>query len=220
MNSRSLQRGGLRRRGEAIDQLPAVRRDLTVGRRQIAQRLELVQDLAACSLRRVSTSVSTTTSAASGSSYGSETPVNCCDLAAQRLGVQALGVALDQHVERAAHEDLDEAADLGARLVANGAIGRDGGGDGHATAAADTSLATYAMRRMLVSRSSFEKPRPLLRFSRTSSPSRTSTCRWRSRSAGLQRARERALAGARQPGQPDRETGGRAQSVAMLLVDG
>src|SRR5204863_102462 len=39
------------------------------------------------------------------------------------------------------------------------------------------------MRRMLVSRSSFEKPSPLLRFSRTSSPSRTSTWRWRSWSA-------------------------------------
>src|SRR5689334_17679272 len=36
-------------------------------------------------------------------------------------------------------------------------------------------LATNAMRRTFVSRSSFENPRPFERFSRTSSPSSTST---------------------------------------------
>src|SRR5262245_32641205 len=40
------------------------------------------------------------------------------------------------------------------------------------------------MRRMLVSRSSLEKPRPLLRFVRTSSPSSTSTLTPRARSCG------------------------------------
>src|SRR5262245_51596028 len=40
------------------------------------------------------------------------------------------------------------------------------------------------MRRMLVSRSSFEKPRPLLRFVRTSSPSSTSILTPRARSCG------------------------------------
>src|SRR5262252_7146713 len=40
------------------------------------------------------------------------------------------------------------------------------------------------MRRMLVSRSSLEKPRPLLRFARTSSPSSTSTLAPRARSCG------------------------------------
>src|SRR6476646_7449653 len=41
--------------------------------------------------------------------------------------------------------------------------------------------ATKAIRRMLVSRSSFEKPRPLERFSRTTSPSRISSFELRSR---------------------------------------
>src|SRR3954453_20958996 len=39
----------------------------------------------------------------------------------------------------------------------------------------ESRSATKAMRRMLVSRSSFENPRPLERFSRTTSPSSTST---------------------------------------------
>src|SRR5437660_826324 len=42
-----------------------------------------------------------------------------------------------------------------------------------------TSRATYPMRRMLVSRSSFEKPRPFERWVRTSSPSSSSA--WRPR---------------------------------------
>src|SRR5262249_13618172 len=42
--------------------------------------------------------------------------------------------------------------------------------------------ATKAIRRMLVSRSSFEKPSPLERFSRTMSPSRISSFEPRSRS--------------------------------------
>src|SRR5262245_48768006 len=41
--------------------------------------------------------------------------------------------------------------------------------------------ATKAIRRMLVSRSSFEKPSPLERFSRTTSPSRISSLQPRSR---------------------------------------
>src|SRR5581483_10447233 len=40
------------------------------------------------------------------------------------------------------------------------------------------------MRRILVSRSSLEKPRPLLRLVRTSSPSSTSTLTPRARSSG------------------------------------
>src|SRR5215831_13823943 len=43
------------------------------------------------------------------------------------------------------------------------------------------------MRRMLVSRSSFEKPRPLDRLVRTSSPSRTSAGRPRSASSACSR---------------------------------
>src|SRR5919106_4751042 len=47
----------------------------------------------------------------------------------------------------------------------------------------DSRLATKAMRRMLVSRSSFENPRPLERFSRTTSPSSTSSFEPRRRSS-------------------------------------
>src|SRR3954452_5179331 len=52
-----------------------------------------------------------------------------------------------------------------------------------ATPLRESRSATNAIRRMLVSRSSFEKPRPLERFSRTTSPSSTSTREPRSRSA-------------------------------------
>src|SRR6266542_1642642 len=47
----------------------------------------------------------------------------------------------------------------------------------------ESRSATKAIRRMLVSRSSLEKPRPLERFSRTTSPSSTSTREPRSRSS-------------------------------------
>src|SRR5215211_1969570 len=47
----------------------------------------------------------------------------------------------------------------------------------------DSRLATKAIRRMLVSRSSFEKPSPLERFSRTTSPSSTSSFEPRLRSS-------------------------------------
>src|SRR5208283_4787830 len=51
----------------------------------------------------------------------------------------------------------------------------------------ERSLATYPMRRMLVSRSSLEKPRPLDRWVRISSPSRTSTRCPRLRSSSARR---------------------------------
>src|SRR5919109_4060218 len=47
----------------------------------------------------------------------------------------------------------------------------------------ESRSATKAMRRMLVSRSSLEKPRPLERFSRTTSPSRISSLEPRPRSS-------------------------------------
>src|ERR671919_243542 len=47
----------------------------------------------------------------------------------------------------------------------------------------ESRLATKAIRRMLVSRSSFENPRPLERFSRTTSPSSTSSFEPRLRSS-------------------------------------
>src|SRR5918996_3163915 len=47
----------------------------------------------------------------------------------------------------------------------------------------ESRLATKAIRRMLVSRSSFEKPSPLERFSRTTSPSSTSSFEPRLRSS-------------------------------------
>src|ERR671925_1229372 len=50
------------------------------------------------------------------------------------------------------------------------------------TSLRDNRSATNAIRRMFVSRSSFENPSPLERFSRTTSPSRTSTLEPRSRS--------------------------------------
>ena len=59
------------------------------------------------------------------------------DFAAQRFGVQTLRVALDQHIQRAAHEHFDKATDVAACLVADLAIRRDRGNDGDAPAAAD-----------------------------------------------------------------------------------
>jgi hypothetical protein len=58
------------------------------------------------------------------------------DLAREGLLVQALDVALRQHVDRALRVHLDEVADHLARLVADLAVRRDRGGDhGHAVAA-------------------------------------------------------------------------------------
>ena len=74
--------------------------------------------------------LSTITSGASGASYGSETPVKCVDLAGKRLLVQALDVALREHVDGAAHVDLDEPADAPAHLCARVLVRGDGGGDG------------------------------------------------------------------------------------------
>src|SRR6266480_6391511 len=51
----------------------------------------------------------------------------------------------------------------------------------------ESRSATKAIRRMLVSRSSFENPRPLERFSRTMSPSRTSSLDPRARSSRTSR---------------------------------
>jgi hypothetical protein len=51
------------------------------------------------------------------------------------------------------------------------------------TSLRESRSATNAIRRMLVSRSSFEKPRPLERFSRTMSPSSTSSFDPRRRSS-------------------------------------
>src|SRR5436190_14728749 len=51
----------------------------------------------------------------------------------------------------------------------------------------DSRLATKAIRRMLVSRSSFENPRPFERFSRTMSPSSTSSFDPRARSSRTSR---------------------------------
>ena len=51
------------------------------------------------------------------------------------------------------------------------------------TSLRESRFATKAIRRMLVSRSSFEKPRPFERFSRTTSPSSTSSLEPRLRSS-------------------------------------
>src|SRR5919112_6845211 len=51
------------------------------------------------------------------------------------------------------------------------------------TSLRESRLATNAIRRMLVSRSSLEKPRPFERFSRTTSPSSTSSFEPRLRSS-------------------------------------
>src|ERR1700750_1478825 len=51
------------------------------------------------------------------------------------------------------------------------------------TSLRESRFATKAIRRMLVSRSSFEKPRPFERFSRTTSPSSTSSLESRLRSS-------------------------------------
>ena len=55
-----------------------------------------------------SRSLCTTTSGDVGGSYGSDTPVKCSNLAGQRLAVEALHVALDEHLERRLDVDLDE----------------------------------------------------------------------------------------------------------------
>ena len=51
------------------------------------------------------------------------------DFAAQRPLVEALDIAADQLVQRAADEHLDERADVGADLVADGPVRRDGRDD-------------------------------------------------------------------------------------------
>ena len=119
----------------SIEQLATVRRDLAVRRRQVAQRLQPVQYLARALFDAFDVGIDDHLGGQRllvGIGHTRELG----DLAAQRSGVQALGVALDQHVQRAAHEDLDEGSDLGARFVANAAVRRDRGGDRHATAAA------------------------------------------------------------------------------------
>jgi hypothetical protein len=89
------------------------------------------------------------------------------DLGAERrlVRIRDAGELLDLALEGLLVEALDVA--LGADL--------DRGLD-------ESRSATNAIRRMLVSRSSLEKPRPLERFSRTTSPSSTSTLEPRSRS--------------------------------------
>src|SRR4051794_34035952 len=46
------------------------------------------------------------------------------DLAGQRLLVQALSIALDQHLQRHIHEHLEEVGDALANLIADSAVGR------------------------------------------------------------------------------------------------
>ena len=74
--------------------------------------------------------------------------------------------------------------------------------------------ATQPIRSMLVSRSSFEKPSPLDRWVRTVSPSRYSTMQPRSSSAGPDEVRDRRLARAGQPREPEREA---AAALAIRL---
>ena len=59
------------------------------------------------------------------------------DLTSDGLAIKPLDVALDQRVERTAHEHLDEVRRLAADLVANIAVRRDGGGDRYAAAPRD-----------------------------------------------------------------------------------
>ena len=61
------------------------------------------------------------------------------DLAGHRLLVAAGVVSGDEHLHRAVHEDLHEATDLPAELVARIAVGRERGHDGHALGAGDAA---------------------------------------------------------------------------------
>src|SRR5256885_1955832 len=76
------------------------------------------------------------------------------------------------------------------------------------------------MRRIFVSRSSFEKPRPLERFSRTTSPSRISRRRWLVASRSV--ARQRLLRTSGLPGVPP-SPGGAARAndwgAAVVAAD-
>src|SRR3990172_7262982 len=137
------------------------------------------------------------------------------DLASQRLLVEALDVATDELVDGALDVDLDEVANLGAHLVANAAVRRDGGGDdGDAVAAQqvgdeadaqDVGVAVLlAEAQTLAQVGAHHVPVQRLHLQAVAAQD------------GLQRVGDGGLAGAGEPREPDCETVLRHQIASSL----
>ena len=104
-----------------------------------------------------------TSSASSGSSYGSSTPVIPVMEPGPRLRVQALAVALLADLQRGRDPDQDEPGPGRPGELARLGAGRAYGAIGQQIATPRClaiSAATQPTRRMLRSRSALEKPRP------------------------------------------------------------
>ena len=128
------------------------------------------------------------------------------DFSCERPLVQTLHVARGEHVDGAINENLEEVRDF---VFTSSRVSRYG------EIAATTTMmplresksATKPSRRILVSRSSREKPSPCDRFVRTTSPSSSSTFASAPRNRATELVREPcALAGARHTCQPQRES--------------
>ena len=130
--------------------------------------------------------VSRRTSGSSGSSYGAETPVNSSISPANAARRDPSGRAArtprarSRRRSRRTARAARRASARACRISSYGEIAET------TTAAPARAMreATQPMRAMLMSRSSFEKPRPFERCVRTMSPSRCSTMRPRRSSSG------------------------------------
>ena len=162
-----------------------------------------------------------TSSGFAGSSYGSSTPVKPLISPRERLLVEALDVAARALVDRG----LDVAPRRTARTPRPSRAPSARVSSYGEIAAAITAPpwrvsreATQPMRSMFVSRSSFEKPRPFERCVRTVSPSRYSTTQAAPVELGPDEVRDRRLAGAGEPGEPEREAAAAACVRLGMLV--
>src|ERR1044072_9489485 len=128
-------------------------------------------------------SVSITSSGFSGISYGSETPVNSLISPERAFAYRPL-TSRSSHVST---EALTYASMKRSPIIWRASSRMSWYGEMAAvitgTSLRESRFATNAIRRMFVSRSSFENPSPLERFSRTTSPSSTSSFEPRLRSS-------------------------------------
>src|SRR5690606_5361637 len=126
--------------------------------------------------------VSTTTSGCSGSSYGSDTPVNAWISPAKAFLYRPL-TSRRAHTASGHLTYTSTKSPISRRARSRASRYGEFAATTTTTPWRASSLATYAMRCTLMSRSSRLKPSPWLRCRRTSSPSRISTSRPRQRSS-------------------------------------
>src|SRR5207245_3915705 len=131
------------------------------------------------------------------------------DLAGDRLAVKAFDVALDERVQRAAGEDLDEVGRLAAHLIAHVTVGGDRRGDRNSSAPRDQAryvadATDVGVAVLLGEAQSFgEVGTDLVAVEQLGVAPATRELR-------LERGRDRGFARAGQPREPDDESPGHA----------